>query len=209
MKSKLILNISNYLNKSQDHFHRYNSWNHCFTTFGNPELNRKELSLNLGFYLASWGMYRGSSQLLHKDFLVHEGAVKHILAKQQLRSGSNKEIDKEDLDDLKSVIQDLKIYCAEVNVSPTDTLISKILLGTLGCLPAFDRYFVAGVKSDGFEFKSLSEDSLEELFLFYEDNAEELREIQKQELAESTIFYPRMKLIDMYFWERGSSTYKL
>lgn len=37
------------------------------------------MALNLGFYLASWGMYRGSSFLVHKDYTVHEGAVR-ILA---------------------------------------------------------------------------------------------------------------------------------
>jgi hypothetical protein len=31
-------------------------------------------------------------------------------------------------------------------ISPTDTLISKVMLGTLGCIPAYDRYFVDGLK---------------------------------------------------------------
>ena len=27
------------------------------------------------------------------------------------------------------------------------TLITKILMGTLGCVPAYDRYFIAGIKN--------------------------------------------------------------
>ena len=48
---------------------RYRSWEHCYKTFNDarnstsPDLDY--LSLHLGFYLASWGMYRGSSFLLH------------------------------------------------------------------------------------------------------------------------------------------------
>ena len=37
------------------------------------------LSLHLGFYLASWGMMRGSTELLDKDYKIHIPAVKVIL----------------------------------------------------------------------------------------------------------------------------------
>ncbi|WP_181023629.1 hypothetical protein [Brevibacillus laterosporus] len=36
------------------------------------------LSLLLAFYLASWGMYRGSSFLLQKDYKVHKDIVIEI-----------------------------------------------------------------------------------------------------------------------------------
>ena len=55
-----------------DH-HRYKSWEYCYQNFieaRNRELNRSDidaLSLHLAFYLASWGMYRGSSFLLHSS----------------------------------------------------------------------------------------------------------------------------------------------
>ena len=37
------------------------------------------MCLHLAFYLASWGMYRGSSFLLQKDYRVHYDVVKEIL----------------------------------------------------------------------------------------------------------------------------------
>ena len=43
------------------------------------DVNLDYLSLQLAFYLASWGMYRGSSFLLQKDYRVHIPVVREIL----------------------------------------------------------------------------------------------------------------------------------
>ena len=55
---------------------RYLSWEHCHKAFsqarGHSACDTDYLSLHLAFYLASWGMYRGSSFLLSKDYLIHE-----------------------------------------------------------------------------------------------------------------------------------------
>lgn len=40
------------------------------------------LALQLAFYLTSWGMYRGSSLLLQKDFTVHLPVVKALLSEE-------------------------------------------------------------------------------------------------------------------------------
>ncbi len=45
----------------------------------NDEETIDMLALHLGFYLASWGMYRGSSFLLQKDYKVHVPIVKIII----------------------------------------------------------------------------------------------------------------------------------
>lgn len=37
------------------------------------------LSLQLAFYLASWGMYRGSSFLLQKDYKIYIPVVEEVL----------------------------------------------------------------------------------------------------------------------------------
>lgn len=65
---------------------RYFSWEHCYEVFHNAQKQKAQnkneldyLSLHLAFYLASWGMYRGSSFLLQKDYRVHIDAVKIIL----------------------------------------------------------------------------------------------------------------------------------
>lgn len=59
---------------------RYHSWEYCYSAFFNarkieiPDIDY--LSLQLSFYLASWGMYRGSSFLLQKDYKIHIPVVK-------------------------------------------------------------------------------------------------------------------------------------
>ena len=62
---------------------RYRSWEHCYSYFikarGSQEIDYDYLSLQLAFYLASWGMYRGSSFLLQKDYKVHIPVVKELL----------------------------------------------------------------------------------------------------------------------------------
>jgi len=70
------------------------SWEHCIKQFAlfceglkSKTISAKDitkekidfLSLHLGFYLASWGMIRGSTELLDKDYKIHIPAVKVIL----------------------------------------------------------------------------------------------------------------------------------
>ena len=58
--------------------HRYLSWEHCYEAFGNPNNSIDYLALHLAFYLASWGMYRGSTELLQKDYKIHIPVVEYI-----------------------------------------------------------------------------------------------------------------------------------
>ena len=189
--------IKKFIELNNEKYERYNSWNHCYNAF-KTETNEKILSLHLGFYLASWGMYRGSSKLLQKDYLVHFEAVKIIRKYCHLRCQKGKEVNICNLDDILLLIKELSdYYKKEHNVTATDTLISKIILGTLGCLPAFDRYFIDGIKENGCHFKTLRKKGLEELFKYIEKDYE-LKSIQKKYPQ-----YPTMKIIDMYFWQIG------
>ena len=67
-----------------DPHHRFRSWGHCHRYFRQRERIRARgdldhAALQLGFYLASWGMYRGSSFLLRKDYRIHSWAVRELL----------------------------------------------------------------------------------------------------------------------------------
>ena len=69
-----------YRDLAADDHHRYRSWEHCYTYF---RTTRKEglaahgdaAALQLAFYLASWGMYRGRSFLLQHAYTVHNGVI--------------------------------------------------------------------------------------------------------------------------------------
>ena len=80
--------IRTYFNETVKDTHgRYLSWQHCYNAFilnrSNVDENTFDyLALHLAFYLASWGMYRGFSFLLQKDYKVHIPIVKIIMEKQ-------------------------------------------------------------------------------------------------------------------------------
>jgi len=190
--------IKKYIAHNNQKFQRYNSWNHCYEAFEKIE-DEQLLSLHLGFYLASWGMYRGSSKLLERDYLVHVEAVKIIKKYWYLRCGSDSEVASINVESILKLIEELSFfYKTKHDVTPTNTLISKIILGTLGCLPAFDRFFIDGVKEKEYSFKTLKKKSLECLFTFVKANLPELKTIQKLHPQ-----YPIMKIVDMYFWQIG------
>ena len=71
--------------KTVDHTNdRFLSFDHCYKHFQNlkqpPKNEQLEISmLHLGFYLASWGMYRGSSFLLQKDYTIYAPIVSKVL----------------------------------------------------------------------------------------------------------------------------------
>ena len=77
--------VEKYLsNMVQDSNHRFKSWEYCYTAFGNLD-SVDYLSLHLAFYLASWGMYRGSCGILWKDYTIHMDAVNIIRKFHSLR----------------------------------------------------------------------------------------------------------------------------
>ena len=88
-------------------------------------------------------------------------------------------------------------------ISSTDTLLSKIMLGTLGCVPAYDRYFIDGLKEMRMEHTGFNEASLNELFIFIDENQKEIIQAQKLIHSKTQRHYPQMKILDMYFWQIG------
>jgi hypothetical protein len=91
----------------------------------------------------------------------------------------------------------------EQTISPTDTLLSKIILGTLACVPAYDRYFIIGLKEMKINNIHFNESSLNELFDYIENNEIEIKEAQKLIFTKTKYHYPIMKILDMYFWQIG------
>ena len=86
------------------------------------------------------------------------------------------------------------------SVSPV--LITKILMGTLGCVPAYDRFFEEGARYFGLEKKTYQKKSLLELANIYEAHNDRLEEARRGMRTEDLV-YPQMKLLDMGFWQIG------
>ena len=75
-------------------------------------------------------------------------------------------------------------------------------MGTLGCVPAYERFFEEGAKYLGLEKKSYNEDSLLELADIYEAHNDRLEEARRG-MRTDDLIYPQMKRLDMGLWQVG------
>ena len=197
---------------------RSRSWEHCYRVFRDartdPSPDYDYLSLHLAFYLASWGMYRGSSFLLQKDYKVLLPIVEKVLKPEydclfglacaDLRNddvrGQYTNLYNDIADHFWPIRNEVAGRVVKSQVSPV--LITKILMGTLGCVPAYDRFFEEGARYFGLEKKTYHEDSLLELADIYEAHNDRLEEARCAMQTEDLV-YPQMKLLDMGFWQIG------
>jgi hypothetical protein len=195
-----------------DPHHRFRSWEHCYKYFKSNDLVTDNACLHLGFYLASWGMYRGSSFLLQKDYRIHKPAVTEILKPKynHLRSANFEQYrgskGEENIGLLFELIDNVKICYEGIgdtnkkDANVTDTLVTKILLGTLGCIPAYDRFFITGLKAQGLTYSGVRKSNFIKMVDFCFENTKEFKSAQKEIASKK---YPLMKLVDMYFWSLG------
>ena len=197
---------------------RSRSWEHCYRVFRDartdPSPDCDYLSLHLAFYLASWGMYRGSSFLLQKDYKVLLPVVEEILKPEydclfglactDVRNDDVRAQLKELYKSIAAHFDPIREQVAghKVETPVSQVLITKILLGTLGCVPAYDRFFGIGAKYLGLEKDTYQKKSLRELADFYEAHNDRLEEARRGMQCED-MTYPQMKLLDMGFWQVG------
>lgn len=197
---------------------RFRSWEHCYSNFYRARQEEKPdidyLSLQLAFYLASWGMYRGSSFLLQKDYRIHTPVVEEILEDKydvllgiecfKLKNPQNQKLLEELNEFLEKYYDKIRKSVKEQDVKNklSSTLITKVLMGTMGCVPAYDRYFIDGIKLKKVATGNYNINSILKLVDFYEKN-ENIFEAAREHLQAGNIMYPQMKVLDMGFWKIG------
>lgn len=194
---------------------RYASFDYCFNYFQSfhedgrtpalAEGGQLETScLQLGFYLASWGMFRGKAALLQHSAKSLGPAVRVVAAAPEV-------VWRADADDYSPSTQAAltKVYRelrASLPGGQSQTLVTKTMLGVFGCVPAYDRYFRVAFGAATFGPKSLSG-----LEAYYQANAEAIdayrvATIDFETGADSNRFYTRAKVIDMVFFTKGLSS---
>lgn len=195
-------------NKGKKPDERYSSFDYCYNYFYSfyaedkiPELatdeNLQMSCLQLGFYLASWGMMRGSSFLLEKS-LRH---FKNLIIAISKMDSKLWEIDVNNYNDknIKLLLncKDNIVKALSKKNNPSDTLVTKIMLGVFASVPAFDQYF-----GKSMHMYTFNERSLRKIKKFYEENKSTIDsfEIKTFDFITSEytdIFYSKAKLIDM------------
>ncbi|MBR3895133.1 MAG: hypothetical protein IKJ35_08320 [Clostridia bacterium] len=194
------------------------SWEHCHGAFlkikqkyHNPKTEmtpeeRDFLCLSLGWYLASWGMLRNSflneySHEIHRDAIRviydHRWDALWDIDYAALTSNQAELIQTlaKELEDTYKGIH----HFERDDYRLTDTLKTKILLGTVACVPAYDRFFVCALrhslKKANFCAESLLE--LKKVYIAFETHFDSMKTYC------SRGNYPSAKLLDMCFFEYG------
>lgn len=173
---------------------RYRSWEHCYSHFVKAR--------------------GGSSFLLQKDYKVHIPVVKELLSKEydalagieciEFRKESNQQLLLEINSFLGQYYDKIRreVKGQELKNQLSFTLITKILMGTLGCVPAYDRYFIAGIKKQKVTTGNYNLKSIMKLVDFYEKNSVRLEPV-REKMEVDGMPYPQMKMLDMGFWQIG------
>jgi len=191
---------------------RYASFDHCFNYFqvhgeSGQTANLASQSgmqmscLHLGFYLASWGMFRGKAALLQHSSRALLPAVEMIANAPPIMWTT----DVVDYDENRiEAILDFKDKLTEkVPGGQSDTLTSKIMLGVFGCVPAFDRYFRTGFHVSGF-----SRSALREVHDYYNKHKEIIEACRDFTIGFDGVpterRYTQAKVIDMIFFIEGA-----
>jgi hypothetical protein len=220
MEIDIERNIKKYL-ENINHTERYASFDYCFNYFqsfrerncisgiSDPE-NTQESCLQLGFYLASWGMMRGSTVLIRKSAKYLQPLIELIAS----LDGKIWTIDANDyseenilklLECREEIKKALQEHCLPSDSAPTDVLVTKIMLGVFGNVPAFDTFFCKG-----FGIRTLDIRSLQTIGEFYNHHKEEIEQHQQRThtldfMTEQPThrLYTRAKIIDMIGFIEG------
>lgn len=191
---------------------RYASFDYCFNYFQQARDDRETASLargdrlelsclHLGFYLASWGMMRGSGGL-HGRSLQELVTVVQTIADEP---GATWELDvpSYSVHGIAAVLALADRIRASYTFAASPILVTKTMLGVFGCIPAFDRFFRLG-----FGGAALDRRTLIRISDFYTSNISALQAVSVRTLAfatgqDTSRCYPQAKIIDMIFFEEG------
>ncbi len=194
---------------------RYASFDYCFNyfqafrdsgntaTIANPD-NIQMSCLQLGFYLASWGMLRGSSELLQRS-ARHLTLILQAIASMAPRLW---EIDADTYTEanIERLLEQAAIL-RRANGGMSDTLVTKVMLGVFGSVPAFDTNVGAGLKRV-LGVARFGPEALRRIAAFYRQNSELLDRYRVPTLEfvsgkPTERLYSRAKVIDMAFFSEG------
>lgn len=200
---------------------RFTSFDYCYNYFlkTNDLMQDVEKScLVLGFYLASWGMFRGSSFLLQQSVRYFKSTIEYNeYIKTHDKSVWMIDVDKyteSNIQRIKDIYDEIKSRLIP-NGKADLTLITKVLLGVFGFIPAFDNYFCKTFRhlsNRECGFRRVNQNSLQFIKQFYEENKTVIDNIAENTFTtdflsgeKTEIKYPKAKIIDMYGFNRKNS----
>lgn len=205
--------------QSKGQYDRYASYDYCFNYFrkvkGDDLTQDMEKScMVLMSYLASWGMYRGSAYLKEHSAKIFEELIIYISRSEDVVWNVDINTYPKHIPLLINTYEEIKDKL-QVGTSVHKTLITKIMMGVYGNVPALDKYFCKGFKhitNGRCAFSSFGEKSLTTLYNFYQNRSSlvdslsaSYKTLSFQTGKPTRIHYTRAKIIDMYGFMIGKN----
>ena len=141
-------------------FSRVAAWNHLYVFIQNHLDELKDVQSDsdlysqacaeLSAYLAAFGMYHASTKLMMTNKVIFAPVLHSLIltaSKQKITSYQDRFSQEQITSLIKTTQSALQAVAEKVPLIATDTLTSKVLHGTFVCIPAFDRFFVIGVRA--------------------------------------------------------------
>lgn len=202
---------------------RSQSYDHCYNYFidHHDRLTddvEKSCAV-LGYYLASWGMYRGSSYLFkHTNSAHFVPLIEYVRANAVDLRGIDLPEYESKIDRVISAYEEVGKIVLGATTSTRVTLATKIMVAAFGCVPAFDTYFYKGMqriqqnlpRRQRVAFYQLDEPRLRRVSEFYRANQADIDQLHQES---RTVRFPdgaptghrltRAKIIDMYVFHLG------
>lgn len=195
---------------------RFASFDYCFNYFQSfraqnrlAEIcsteNLEKSCLQIGFYLASWGMLRGSTFLLNKSARFYEQLLRTIVELDTRLW--DVDVDSYSPANIALLLESGEAIRKALGTTrwASDTLVTKIMLGIFGNTPAFDSLF-----GDGLGLRTFSRRSLDRVAEFYQchkpvidEYAASIRTLDFVTGTDTTRLYTKAKIIDMVGFMEG------
>ena len=188
----------------------------------------EESCIYLWSFLGSWGMLRGSSVLFKENSPASLRKVVECIAKTpkevwdiDVEQYGNEKCRKQIIelyDSIKLALTEgsSRVDCKGNPITPLEnpsrTLVTKIMMGVFGIVPAFDTFFCDVFGSlyhgKGFHSGNFSHDCLAAIYDFYLQNKQQLDSIKIAVIdfdgkPIEGMYYKKAKLIDMYGFTKG------
>lgn len=145
--------------------------------------------------------------VLVDEMCAHYSKVKsQVLLFKEFHGGFPGQLAEETLKECELIKAKKPVDADKAGVS--SVLITKILMGAFGSIPAYDRYFCTGAKQFGLP-QAFSEHSFPKLCDFVRDNWSDVERTAKEmklltaEGAELGLHYPPMRVVDKGMWCLG------
>jgi hypothetical protein len=162
-------------------------------------------------------MLRGSSFLLQKSFKYYQPVICFIASID--KSVWKIDVDTYTDDNIKTIIDiydEVKGHLIKNNNSDL-IIVTKVLLGVFGFVPAYDQYFCETFRNIFSEkkcgFRRMNINSLNCIKDFYKENSEVIDRLSFETFtsdfiseSKTKIQYPKAKIIDMYGFSKGLKT---